>query len=334
MKNICIYGLGAIGGLMAARLAASGHTVSAIARGATRDAVNENGLRWTQDGLERTVAIRATDDPRELGHQDLVILSVKTTALPEIAARIAPLIGPSTTVLSAMNGIPWWFLHGLGRTPIDLSLERVDPASVVSKAMAPSLVVGCVTHLSAAVTAPGQVRHMAGNRLIVGDPSGGADTARARAVHDLLLRAGFEVELAPSIQQEIWFKLWGNMTVNPVSLLTAATGDRMLDDALVRAFMSRCMVEASDLGSQLGLPIYADPEARHAVTRKLGAFKTSMLQDVEGGKPVELDALLGVVIDLARQLEVATPNLDALFGLARLRASQLGLYSISETTAA
>ena len=326
MKHICIYGLGAIGGLLAARLAAGGHTVSAIARGATHHAVNGDGLRWTEDGAERAVAIRATDDPRELGPQDLVILSVKTTALPEVAARIAPLIGPSTTVLSAMNGIPWWFLHGLIHAPAGLGLDRVDPAGTVSKAMAPSLVVGCVTHLSAAVTAPGRVRHVAGNRLIVGEATGGAETARARAVHDLLACAGFEVELTQNIQQEIWFKLWGNMTVNPVSLLTAATSDRMLDDALVRAFMSRCMVEASALGHRLGLPIDADPEARHAVTRKLGAFKTSMLQDVEGGKPVELDALLGVVIDLARQLEVATPNLDALFGLARLRASQLGLY--------
>ena len=326
MERICIYGLGAIGGLLAARLAASGRTVSAIARGATRDAVNGDGLRWTEDGTERTVAVRATDDPRELGPQDLLILSVKTTALPQVASRIAPLIGPSTTVLSAMNGIPWWFLHGLGSPPAGLGLDRVDPAGVVSKAVAPSLVVGCVTHLSAAVTAPGRVRHVAGNRLIVGEPTGGAETARARAVHDLLARAGFEVELAPSIQQEIWFKLWGNMTVNPVSLLTTATGDRMLDDELVRAFMSRCMVEASAVGSQLGLPIDADPQARHAVTHKLGAFKTSMLQDVEGGKPVELDALLGVVIDLARQLEVATPILDALFGLARLRATQLGLY--------
>lgn len=329
MERICIYGLGAIGGLFAARLAAGGCTVAAIARGATRDAVNGTGLRWTEGGRERTVSVRATDDPRELGPQDLVILSVKTTALPEVAIRIAPLIGPSTTVLSAMNGIPWWFLHGLGRAPGVLSLARVDPAGAVSKAVPPAHVVGCVTHLSAALIAPGHVRHGAGNRLIVGEPAGAADSPRARAVHDLLLRAGFEVECAPSIQQEIWFKLWGNMTMNPVSMLTTATGDRMLDDELVRAFMSRCMVEASALGSRLGLPIDADPEARHAVTRKLGAFKTSMLQDVEGGKPVELDALLGVVIDLARQLQVPTPNLDALFGLARLRASQRGLYPAS-----
>lgn len=326
MERICIYGLGAIGGLLAARIAASGRSVSAIARGATRDAVNSGGLRWTEAGRERTVNVRATDDPRELGPQDLVILSVKTTALPEVAARIAPLIGPSTTVLSAMNGIPWWFLHGLGQAPSGLGLDRVDPAAAVSKAIAPSSVLGCVTHLSAATSAPGQVRHVAGNRLIVGEPTGGADSARALAVHDLLVRAGFEVERAASIQQEIWFKLWGNMTVNPVSLLTTATGDRLLDDELVRAHLSRCMLEASILGSRLGLPIDADPEARHAVTRKLGAFKTSMLQDLEGGRPVELDALLGVVIDLGRQLGVATPHLDTLFGLARLRASQLGLY--------
>ncbi|MBO9513275.1 MAG: 2-dehydropantoate 2-reductase [Variovorax sp.] len=326
MKKICIYGLGAIGGLIGARLAASGHDVSAIARGETLEAVAKDGLVLSDAKGERRVAIRATGDPDSLGAQDLVILSVKTTALPAVAARIQPLIGENTTVLSAMNGIPWWFLHGLDRAPPSLCLSSVDPAGALSAAIPARRVLGCVTHLSAAVTAPGRVRHVAGNQLIIGEPAGGASSARATAVIGMLERAAFDVERASSIQQDIWFKLWGNMTMNPVSFLTSATGDRILDDDFVRGFMSRCMVEAGLIGERIGLPIRSDPEERHAVTRKLGAFKTSMLQDLEACKPVELDALVGVVTEMGRQLGVDTPNLEALFGLARLKARGLRLY--------
>lgn len=327
MQKICIYGLGAIGGLIGARLAAAGYPVSAVARGATLQAVSRDGLVLTDGTNEQRMAVHVTHDPKTLGPQDLVILSVKTTALPAIAAEIQPLIGETTTVLSAMNGIPWWFLHGLARAPASLSLESVNPGGMLSAAIPPERVLGSVTHLSAAVVAPGKVRHVAGNRIIVGEPTGGAATARAQTVIGMLEKAGFDVDGASSIQQEIWFKLWGNMTVNPISFLTAATGDKILDDTFVRGFMSRCMVEASQIGERIGLPIGLDPEERHAVTRKLGAFKTSMLQDLEASKPVELDALVGVVIEIARQLGVPTPNLETLFGLARLKGTQLGLYS-------
>ena len=327
MKKICVYGLGAIGGLIAARLAAAGHEVSAIARGATLDHVARNGLTLTDQDEERRVAIRVTDTPSELGPQDLVILSVKTTALPAIASEIGPLIDDGTTVLSAMNGIPWWFLHGLEQAPSALRLDSVDPDGILSAAIPHERVLGCVTHLTASVVSPGRVRHAAGNRLIVGEPGGGAATPRASAVVDMLAKAGFDVEPAASIQQEIWFKLWGNMTMNPVSFLTSATGDRILDDEFVRGFLSRCMLEAARIGERIGLPIDSDPEDRHAVTRKLGAFKTSMLQDFEAGKPVELDALVGVAIEMGRQVGVDTPNLKALFGLARLKAQEAGLYA-------
>ncbi len=270
--------------------------------------------------------LAASDRPAELGAQDLVIVAVKTTGLTDVARQIAPLLHPDTAVLSAMNGVPWWFFHGLAPEHRALRLTTVDPGGVVSSAIAPERVIGCVTHLSAAMPAPGTVRHAAGNRLIVGEPAGGTASARARATVAALRQAGFEVDEAASIQQEIWFKLWGNMTVNPISALTGASGDRILDDELVRAFMSRCMVEAAQLGARIRLPIDADPEARHAVTRKLGAFRTSMLQDVEAGKPVELDALVGAVLEIARQLELPTPNIDALFGLARLQARVRGLY--------
>ncbi|WHZ12824.1 MAG: 2-dehydropantoate 2-reductase [Burkholderiaceae bacterium] len=329
--KICIYGLGAVGGLMAAKLAASGATVSAVARGATLAAVRERGLALieTADGAEREMLVKlvASDRPADLGVQDLVVVAVKTTGLADVAREIAPLLGPDTAVLSAMNGMPWWFFHGLAPRQRALRLSTVDPAGVVSRAVSPERVIGCVTHLSAATPAPGTVRHVAGNRLIVGEPTGGTTSERAQRTAAAFRQAGFDVDEAASIQQEIWFKLWGNMTVNPISAITGATGDRILDDELVRAFMSRCMVEASQIGARIGLPIDADPEIRHAVTRKLGAFRTSMLQDVEAGKWVELDALVGGVIEIARQLEVATPNIDTLFGLARLHARVRGLYT-------
>lgn len=328
--KIAIYGLGAIGGLFAARLARSGASVSAIARGATLDAVRRQGLELVEslDGVVQHSCwpVQVCENPQELGLQDLLILSVKTTALPEIAAQIAPLIGPQTTVLSAMNGIPWWFLHGLPQASAGLTLDRVDPQGRLSVAIPPQQVLGAVTHLSAAVPAPGVVRHVAGNRLIVGEPTGGAQSARAQAVIQTLRQAGFDVEETACVQQDIWFKLWGNMTMNPMSAITGATGDRILDDPLVRAFLSRCMREAAELGARIGLPIDADPESRHAITRQLGAFKTSMLQDVEAGKAVELDALVGVVLELAQQLRVPVPELETLFGIARLHAAVRGLY--------
>jgi 2-dehydropantoate 2-reductase len=272
------------------------------------------------------VEIRAADDPAALGAQDVVIVAVKTTGLASVADSVAGLLGPQTTVLSAMNGVPWWFFHGLAPALGRIGVESVDPDGRISRAIPAERVVGCVTHLSAAAPAPATVRSVAGNRLIIGEPGGGAATPRAAAIATALREAGFEVEEAASIQQEIWFKLWGNMTMNPVSALTGATGERILDDDYVRDFMSRCMVEAALIGERIGLPIDQDPEQRHAVTRKLGAFRTSMLQDVSAGKPVELDALVAAVIEIGRQVAVPTPNIDALFGLARLQAQVRGLY--------
>lgn len=328
--RFCVVGLGAIGGLFAARLARAGHPVSAVARGATLEAVRRDGLTLIEGpaGQETTnrVAIHAAATPAELGEQDVVIIAVKTTGLPGVARDIAPLLGPQTTVLSAMNGVPWWFFHGLDPKLGDIRMPSVDPDGTISRAIPAGQVVGCVTHLSANVPAPGTVRCVAGNRLIIGEPAGGTATPRAMAIAAALREAGFELEEAPVIQQEIWFKLWGNMTVNPISALTGATGDRILDDEHVRNFMSRCMLEAAQIGSRIGLPIDIQPEQRHAVTRKLGAFRTSMLQDVEAGRPVELDALVASVIEIGRQVDVPTPNIEALFGLARLAARSRGLY--------
>ncbi len=332
--RICIVGLGAIGGLFAARLAAAGHEVVALARGATLEAVRRDGLRLIESAppgaaapaAESVHRIVADDDPARLGECDLVVVSVKTTALASVVPAVATLIGSRGSVLSAMNGIPWWFFHGLGAEHASVRLASVDPDGGIARLLPAQRVIGTVTHLSASTPAPGVVRHGFGAKLIVGEPAGGFDTPRCAATIDAFASAGFEVERSARIQQDIWFKLWGNMTMNPVSAITGATGDRILDDDLVRGFLSSCMREASAIGARIGLPIDVDPEGRHAVTRKLGAFRTSMLQDVEAGRPVELDALVASVVEIGRAVGLATPWIDTLFGLSRLHARVRGLY--------
>ena len=323
--KICIYGAGAIGGWIGARLAALGEPVSVVARGATLAALQTHGLRLQQaDGLLQ-VPVQAADNAAALGVQDLVVVAVKAPALAEVARGIAPLLGPHTLVLTAMNGVPWWFFQGFGGAYAGTALKAVDASGAIAAAIPAEHIVGCVVHASCALQAPGVVQHHFGNKLILGEPSG-VQTERAKALAALLERAGFEAPLSEQIQRDTWYKLWGNMTVNPVSALTGATTDLILDDPLVRGFISQVMREAKEIGTRIGIPIDQQPEDRHAVTRKLGAFKTSMLQDVEAGKPVELDALVTVVQELGVLTAVPTPFTDALLGLSRLQARVRGLY--------
>ena len=323
--KICIYGAGAIGGWIGARLAALGEPVSVVARGATLAALQTHGLRLQQTEGLLQVPVQAADNAAALGVQDLVVVAVKAPALAEVARGIAPLLGPHTMVLTAMNGVPWWFFQGFGGAYAGTSLKAVDASGAIAAAIPARHVVGCVVHASCALQAPGVVQHHFGNKLILGEPSG-QQTERAKALAALLKRAGFEAPLSEQIQRDTWYKLWGNMTVNPVSALTGATTDLILDDPLVRDFISQVMREAKEIGARIGIPIDQQPEDRHAVTRKLGAFKTSMLQDVEAGKPVELDALVTVVQELGVLTAVPTPFTDALLGLARLQARVKGLY--------
>ena len=324
-QSICIYGAGAIGGWIGARLAAQGAAVSLVARGATLTALQQQGLRLREGESERTYSVRAVAEPAELGVQDLVVLAVKAPALAEVARHIGPLLGPDTVVLTAMNGVPWWFFQGFGGALAGTRLMTVDPTGAIAAALPAAQVIGAVVHASCALDAPGVVRHHFGRGLILGEPSGAA-SPRVQALAALLSAAGFEASVSAQIQRDIWYKLWGNMTVNPISALTGATTDLILDDPLVRDFISGVMLEAREIGARLGIPISQQPEDRHAVTRKLGAFKTSMLQDVEAGKPVELDALVGVVRELGQLTGVATPLTDALLGLARVQARVRGLY--------
>ena len=324
-NKVAIVGAGAIGGWMGMHLARAGVQISVLARGDTLTALQRNGLQLHQGGELHHMPVKASNDAAELGVQDLVVISVKAPALASVAQQIGPLIGQGTVVLTAMNGVPWWFLQGFGGPVQGQSLGTVDPQGTIARAIPAQHVIGGVVHASCSVDAPGVIRHHFGDGLIVGEPSG-ANTPRVQALHALLQKAGFNATLSPQIQKDIWFKLWGNMTVNPISALTGATSDRLLDDALVRGFMSRVMLEARAIGECIGIPIAQEPEDRHAITRKLGAFKTSMLQDVEAGKPVELDALVSAVRELGQMTGVATPFTDALLGLSRLHARGLGLY--------
>ncbi|MES2954814.1 MAG: 2-dehydropantoate 2-reductase [Pseudomonadota bacterium] len=325
INKVCIYGAGAIGGWMGVKLAQAGCALSVVARGATLAALQQQGLRLQQGEDVASVQVKANADPAALGVQDLVIIAVKAPAMAEVARAIAPLIGPDTVVLTAMNGVPWWFFEGFGAQYAGTRLKAVDPDGAIARAIPAQHIIGCVVHASCSLNSPGFVKNHFGNKLFIGEPSG-EKTARVQALAALLVRAGHEVEISAQIQKDTWYKLWGNMTVNPVSAFTGATTDLILGDPLVRDFISRVMLEAKEIGARIGIPIDQQPEDRHAVTLKLGAFKTSMLQDVEAGKAVELDALVTVVQELGQLTQVPTPFTDALLGLSRLHARVHGLY--------
>jgi 2-dehydropantoate 2-reductase len=326
--KIGIYGAGAIGGWMGAKLGHSGATISVVARNQTLAALKLHGLRLIDAqnaALPITVAVTASSNPADLGVQDLVIIAVKSQAMPDVAAAIGPMIGENTTILSAMNGVPWWFMQGFGGPYKNQPLKAVDADGVIAAAIPAKHIVGCVVHASSTSPEPGLVRHNFGNKLIFGEPSG-ATSARLATLVALFTEAGFETVLSQEIQKDIWFKLWGNMTVNPISAMTGATTDRIMSDDLVRNFVSAIMLEAKEIGARIGISIDQQPEDRHAVTMKLGSFKPSMLQDVEAGKSIELDALVTVVRELGQITGVATPHTDALLGLSRLHARTHGLY--------
>ena len=322
--KVCIVGAGAIGGFLGSKLADAGATVSALARGATLQALRSHGWRLqTADGLIQA-PVEAAESAEALGEQDLLIIAVKGQALADLAPRLAPLIGRETLVLPAMNGVPWWFCQGLPAFA-DAPLRSVDPAGAIGRTIPLAQVIGCVVHASCTCPEPGLVRHVMGNGLIIGEPAGGS-SERVQRLAGLLGEAGFAVTVSADIRYDIWYKLWGNLTMNPVSAITGATIDRLLDDDLVRQFCSAAMREAAAIGQRIGCDITQSPDERHAVTRKLGAFKTSMLQDAEAGRAIELDGIVGAVKEIGQRLGIDTPNIDALLGLTRLFARVHGLY--------
>ena len=255
---------------------------------------------------------------------DLVVIAVKGPALTDIARQIGPLLGHDTIVMPAMNGVPWWFCRGIAPFG-DEPLQSLDPRGEIARAIPYERVVGCVVYASTSTPEPGLVMHHQGHGLVIGEPAGGS-SARVQSIVDVMTAAGFEARCSADIRYEIWFKLWGNMTTNPISAITGATGDRVLADPFVREFSTRAMTEAAAIGERIGCHVTQSPADRHAITAKLGAFKTSMLQDAEAGRPLELDALVTAVHEIGERLGVPTPNIRSLLGLTRLYGRVHGLY--------
>jgi 2-dehydropantoate 2-reductase len=333
--RICVVGAGAIGGVLAAGLAAAGQAeVSVLARGATLAALRRSGLRVTAAASGRagrgagpfppgeavTVKVAAAADGAELGRQDFVIVAVKAQSMASVAGSLGPLLGPDTAVLSTLNGVPWWFLDGFGGPAAGRHLNSVDPGGFIASVLPASRVIGGTVHLSASSPAPGEVSWRSGNGLIIGEPDG-SGSARSQALAETLRLAGFDLTLSARIREDVWYKLWGNLTVNPVCALTNASTGPVMDDDLVRELISAAMLEAREIGTRIGCPIEQTPEDRHAVTRKLGDFAPSMLQDARAGRPLELDALTGAVRELGVLTGVPTPFVNAIHGLTRLSMS-------------
>ena len=323
--KIAVVGMGAVGGFLAARLAAAGFEVAALARGDTLAALRARGLRLLAAGQETSTLVLASDNARELGPQDLVIVALKGPALAAAAPGLQSLLGAGTVVMPAMNGVPWWFLQAGAPDGSSQRLASIDPDGRIESSIPLARVLGCVVHFACSSPRPGVVQHGFGDRLIVGEAQGGA-SARTNAVCAALAKAGFTAEASTDIRHDIWFKLWGNMTMNPVSALTNATTDHILDDPLVHGFILRAMEEAAAIGARIGCPITQSGEERMAVTRQLGGFKTSMLQDAQAGRALELDALVSAVHEIGERVGVAMPNIGALLGLTRLMARERGLY--------
>ena len=326
--KICIYGAGAVGGLMAAWLARSGNEVSAVARGAQLEALRKEGLRVRDrtSGKMATFSILASDDPAVLGPQDYVIVAVKAQNLTQVAAGIAPLLGPDTSIVTAMNGVPWWFFDcikfGAGGKQ---RLESLDPGGGLSRAMPTQRIVGCVVHFAASTPEPGLISHNMGKKLILGQP-GGANTTRVKRIANALTLAGFEIAVTGSIEKEFWVKLLGNVSFNPVSALTVTTADKLIESREIKTYMVEIMREVLAIGRAVGVDADIDPEARIDMARVLGPFKTSMLQDLEAGKRLEIDGLLAGTLEIAKKAGVKAPYTESLFGLIRARADATGQY--------
>ena len=319
--KICVYGAGAVGGLIAAWLARSGHDVSVVARGAHLDAIRKQGLQVRDRASGRVESFKVETAPS--GPQDYVIVAVKAQNLAEI--RIEQFLGKETSVVTAMNGVPWWFFDRLKFGGGKHRLESLDPGGKLSRAMPTERIVGCVVHLAASTPEPGLVSHNMGRKLIVGEP-GGSNTQRTRRIAEALTGAGFEAIESNAIEKEFWVKLLGNVSFNPVSVLTVSTADRLIEDPLIKAYMVGIMREVLAIGRAVGVDAAIDPEARIDMARVLGKFKTSTLQDLEAGKPLEVDGLLAGTLEIAQKAGVAAPLTQSLFGLIRTRAQATGQY--------
>ncbi|NVO16538.1 MAG: 2-dehydropantoate 2-reductase [Rhodoplanes sp.] len=331
--KVCIFGAGAIGGFLAVPMRQAGIDVSVVARGAHLAAIRRDGLTLEIAGQERIAALPATDDPAELGPQDVVVVTLKAHQAWAAAGSMAPLLGPGTMVVPAQNGIPWWYFHGVPGPHAGRRLDSVDPGGRQWQAIGAQRVIGCTVYSANELVAPGVVRHIQGDAFGLGEPEGGI-TDRLKRVAGLFERAGLTVRLMPDIREDIWLKLWGTLCFNPISALTRATMDVVGTDPGTRALARAMMVEAEAVGRRLGVSFRVEVDRRLAGAARVGAHKTSTLQDVERGRPLEIDALLTVVQELARLTGIETPAIDAVLALVQQLGRSLGLYPVFPEPAA
>ena len=324
--KVCIFGAGAIGGYMGVKLAKAGADVSLVARGPHLAAMQEKGLTLIEEGETTTVPVTASDDPTALGVQDYVIVTLKAHSVPPVVSKMAPLIGPNTTIVSGVNGVPWWYFHKLEGAHEGTRLDSVDPGNVQWDGFGPDRVLGCVVYPAAEVIEPGVIKHIEGNRFSLGEPDG-SKSDRAQALSKILANAGLKAPVRPKLRDEIWVKLWGNLSFNPISALTHATLDVLCTDEGTRAVARNMMVEAQEIAERLSVKFPIDVDRRIAGGAAVGAHRTSMLQDLDQGRPMEIDALVASVQELGRVTGVPTPTIDTVLGLIRLRARTAGLYS-------
>ena len=317
--RICVFGAGAIGGYLGALLARAGHDVSLVARGAHLAAMQQRGLRLRMGGEELVARPRCVERAAELGVQDYVFLTLKAHALSENVERVLPLLGPDTAVVHGANGIPWWYFYALDGPWRDRRLESVDPGGRQWDRIGPERALGCVVYPACEVVEPGVVQHVSEDKLAIGEPSGERST-RARALCEALVAAGLRAPLRPQIRNEIWVKLWGNLSFNPISALTLGTLEEIATDPGTRGVARAMMLEAQVIAEKLGVRFSIDVDRRIEGARAVGAHRTSMLQDLELGRPLEVDALLGAVHEMGRIVEAPTPTIETVLALIRERA--------------
>ena len=322
--RVAIYGAGATGGYLGAKLALAHVNTTLIARGPHLDAMRRDGVRLLADGEEVVAHPVCTDNPREAGPQDYVIITLKAHSLPKVVDAMQPLLGPETAVVTAQNGLPWWYFHQVGDPWEGLRLESVDPGGRLWTDIGPERAIGCVVYPASEIVEPGVIRHLSGNRFTLGEPSG-KKTMRVTALSRALIRAGVRAPVR-NIRHEIWLKLWGSVSFNPISALTLATLDRVATEPGTRAVSRAMMEETREIAAALGIQLRMNIERRIEGAVAVGAHRTSMLQDLEKGRAMEIDALVTSVQELGRVVGVATPAIDIVLALVRQRAAVAGLY--------
>ena len=324
--KICIFGAGAIGGYMAVKLVQAGVDVSIVARGPHLAAIQSRGLTLIEEGADPvTVPVRASANAADLGAQDYVIVTLKAHSVPPVVGAMQPLMGPDTTIVSGVNGVPWWYFHKIGGPLEGTRLRSVDPGDVQWNGFGPDRVLGCVVYPAAEVSEPGVIRHIEGNRFSLGEPDG-SKSDRANALSQVLQSAGMKAPVRPRLRDELWVKLWGNLSFNPISALTHATLDVLCTDPGTRDVARRMMIEAQAVAEKLGVSFPIDVDRRIEGGAAVGAHRTSMLQDLDAGRPMEIDALVASVQELGRITETPTPTIDTVLALVALRGRVAGLY--------